>query len=29
MMGYVRVVTSDAPGARFIGNDFGNVPIGF
>jgi len=29
MMGYVRVVTSDAPGVRFIGNDFGNVPLGF
>jgi hypothetical protein len=29
MMGYVRVVSADAPGARFIGNDFGNVPIGF
>ncbi len=26
-IGYTRVVSADAPGARFIGNDFGNVPI--
>jgi len=26
-IGYTRVVTVAAPGVRFIGNDFGNVPI--
>ncbi len=26
-LGYTRVVSADAPGVRFIGNDFGNVPI--
>lgn len=29
MMGYVRVVSADAPGISIIANDFGNVPIGF